>query len=137
MPARIVLVHDDTDFLVRAAAAIRAAGYDIVAFEGSMAALEALGGAAKNVELLITRVNFSLGSPHGVSLAMMAHRKIPNLKVLFLARPEQQEHATGIGEFMPVPVTIPELVDRVSAMLAEPAPVPKHPASQRSMTESR
>jgi len=30
MPARIVLVHDDTDFLVRAAAAIRAAGHDVI-----------------------------------------------------------------------------------------------------------
>jgi DNA-binding response OmpR family regulator len=137
MPARIVLVHDDTDFANRAAAAIRAAGYDIVAFEGSMAALEALTESAKTVKLLITRVNFGPGSPHGVSLAMMARRKIMDLKVLFLARPEQQEHAMDIGEFMPAPVTIPELVDRVSAMLAEAPSAPKQPVSQRPMTESR
>jgi hypothetical protein len=56
----------------------------------------------QSVELLITRVNLPPGSPHGVSLAMMARRKIPDLKVLFIARPEQQEHTDGIGEFIPL-----------------------------------
>src|SRR5665213_1782061 len=45
MPARIVLVHDDADVVEGAAAAIRAAGYDVAAFHGSLAALDALGGA--------------------------------------------------------------------------------------------
>lgn len=118
MPARIVLVHDDTDFLRKAAAAIRAAGYEVAAFDRSMAALDALRGA-QSVQLLITRVNFPPGSPHGVSLASMARRKTPGLKVLFVARPEKQEDTQGIGEFMAAPISIPELVDRASRMLAE------------------
>jgi DNA-binding response OmpR family regulator len=96
MPARIVLAHDDADFLRKAAAAIRAAGYEVAAFDRSMAAVDALRNA-QTVELLITRVNFPPGSPHGVSLANMARRnmarsKIPNLKVLFIARPEHRQY---------------------------------------------
>jgi DNA-binding NtrC family response regulator len=117
MPARIVLVHDNADFLDRAAAAIRAAGYDVATYNASMPALAALE-AAQTVELLITRVTFPAGTPHGVSLARVARRNLPSLKVLFIAQPEHQEHTEGVGEFMPVPVSIPELVDRVSAMLA-------------------
>jgi DNA-binding NtrC family response regulator len=116
MPARIVLAHDDADFLRKAAAAIRAAGYEVAAFDRSMAAVDALRNA-QTVELLITRVNFPPGSPHGVSLANMARSKIPNLKVLFIARPEHRQYTDGAGEFMPAPVSIPELVDRVSRIL--------------------
>lgn len=118
MPLRIVLIHDDMDFLQTAAAGLRAAGYDVTAYNASLAALDALE-AAPTVELLITRISFSPGSPHGVALAMMARQRIPNLKVLFVARPEDQEHTEGIGEFMAAPVSIPELVKRVSTMLAE------------------
>lgn len=83
MPARIVLAHDDADFLKRAVVAIRSAGYDVAAFDRSM-----------------------------------ARRKIPDLKVLFVAQPEHQEHTDGI-DTDGGPINIPELVDRVSEMLAE------------------
>jgi DNA-binding response OmpR family regulator len=117
MPARIVLVHDDADFREPTVAALRAAGYDVAAYNNSLAALDAFEAAA-SVQLLITRMSFPPGSPHGASLASMARRKIPGLKVLFVAQPERREHTEGLGEFMAAPVSIPELVKRVSAMLA-------------------
>jgi DNA-binding response OmpR family regulator len=116
MPASIVLVHDDADFREAAVAALRAAGYDVAAYNSSLAAFDALEAT---VELLITRVSFPPGSPPGVSLASVGRRKIPGLKVLFVAWPENREHTVGIGEFMAAPVSIPELVGRVSEMLAE------------------
>lgn len=116
MPARIVLVHDNPDFLARAEAAVRAAGYDVATYSSSLAALDALE-AAQTVELLITRVIFPEGSPHGVLLARIAHRMMPNLKVLFVGQPEQRDHTDEIGEFMPAPVTVAELVDRLSEIL--------------------
>jgi DNA-binding NtrC family response regulator len=118
MPARIVLVHDGSDFLRKAAAAIRAAGYEVAAFDRSMAALDALRNG-QSVQLLITRVEFPPGSPHGVSLANVARNKIPNLKVLFIARPEHRRYTDGASEFMPAPVSIPELIDRVSELLPQ------------------
>ena len=44
MPARIVMAHDDEAFVIAATVALRNAGYSIVAFTDSMAALEALSG---------------------------------------------------------------------------------------------
>jgi DNA-binding response OmpR family regulator len=116
MPARILLVHDDAEFREPALAALRAAGYDVTAYAASLPAFDALEAP---VELLITRVSFPPGSPPGVSLASVGRRKIPSLKVLFVARPENREHTVEIGEFMAAPVSIPELVDRVSGMLAQ------------------
>ena len=55
MPARIVLVHDDPEFSEPVLAKLRAAGYDVVAFSNSMAAIAVLEHP-RLIELLITRV---------------------------------------------------------------------------------
>ncbi len=62
---RIVLVHDDPQFVAK----------DVAAYNSSFAALDALK-AAQTVDQFITPV----ASPHGVSLVMMAKRKKPNLR---------------------------------------------------------
>ena len=117
MPARVVLVHDDADFREQAASALRDAGYDVVEFPGSLAALSALG-AAEAIELLITRATFPPGTPNGVALARMARMKKPGIKVLFTAPAELQEHTEGLGQHMTTPVSIPELVEGATRMLA-------------------
>ena len=117
MPARIVLAHDDPEFVHNTVPALRAAGYDVIAFADSMSALNALE-AAHRVEVLITRVLFPEGQPNGVSLGLMARLKRPGVKVLFIARPDTQEHTEGIGEFLPSPVTAFEILETVRKMLA-------------------
>jgi CheY-like chemotaxis protein len=76
MPSRIVLVHDDQEFLEPALEALRRAGYDVVAFQDSMAALDALEHPT-HIELLITRIRFPEGTPNGAALARMARIKRP------------------------------------------------------------
>lgn len=120
MPARIVLVHDDPEFSECVATAMQAAGYDIKVFTGSMKAIEALE-AAERIELLITRVSFPNGTPNGVSLARMAKMKKRGIRVLFIARDENREHTEGVGEFLPVPITGPEVLATVRRMLVEGA----------------
>jgi hypothetical protein len=66
--------------------------------------------------VLITRVRFPLGKPNGIALALMARHK-PGIKVLFTARPEFARHAEGVGEFMPVPIDLTELVAAVGRLL--------------------
>ena len=60
MPARIVVAHDDPDFIEGTVMALRNAGYDVAAFVESMSALAALE-TAQRVEVLITCVLFPEG----------------------------------------------------------------------------
>ena len=117
MPARIVLAHDDPEFVHNTVTALRGVGYDVIAFADSMSALTALE-AAQRVEVLITRVLFPEGQPNGVALGRMTRLKRPEVKVLFVARSDTQEHTEGLGEFLPSPDTASEIVETVRKMLA-------------------
>lgn len=119
MPAHVVLVNDDADFVQRAAAALRRAGYDVAGYTDSMSATGALHTAAK-IEVLVTKVTFGQGKPHGLSLAMMARLRRPFVRVLFTAPPEFEEHTRGIGLFLPLPVGEQDLVAAVWQMLKAP-----------------
>ena len=125
MSACIVLVHDDPGFANSALAALRAAGYDVVAFQDSMSAIDALE-RPQRIELLITRVRFPSGMPNGVALACMARLKRPGIKVLFTSFPEVRQHTDGIGEFLPRPLSTDELLETVARMLdAHPIRLPR------------
>ena len=116
VPARIVLVHDDPEFAEPVLVKLRAAGYDVVAFSNSMAAIDVLEHP-KLIELLITRVRFPTGTPNGAALARMARLKRPGIKVLFTSFPEVRQHTEGLGEFLPRPVSTDVLLETVGRML--------------------
>lgn len=119
MPARVMIVHDDPTFIAMAIAALKLAGQDAIAFTDPMAALDALD-AAKTVEILVTRVIFGPRRPHGISLARLAQRRRPTIRVLFTALPEFAESVRGIGEFLPMPVRMPDFVEAVGGLLPVP-----------------
>jgi hypothetical protein len=50
-------------------------------------------------------------------LALMARNRRPGIRVVFTARAEMKPHADGIGEFLPAPVAIPDLVAVVRRLL--------------------
>jgi DNA-binding NtrC family response regulator len=116
MPARILVVHDDTGFTERTAAALVAAGYEVSAVTSSMSAIEALEDV-RQIEVLVTRVTFPDGQPNGVALALMARVKKPGLKVLFVALAEMQAHTDGVGEFLPTPADPADIVALIGKML--------------------
>jgi DNA-binding NtrC family response regulator len=125
MPARIVMVHDEVEFLGPAGSALRASGHDVATFEDPMAALSVLEGR-HNVELLITGVIFALGKLNGLTLALIArHMKPPapptraEMKILFIARAEYRKYTAGVGEFLDAPVSIPDLVAAVDALMQQ------------------
>jgi DNA-binding NtrC family response regulator len=117
MPARIVVVQDDVVFLAAIEAALRAEGHDVAAFSNSLLAWDAL--ASRNrVEVLITRIRFPAGQPHGVALSHQARMGHPGVRVLFTALPEFRCHTEGLGTFLPLPVSPPDVVLAVSRLLA-------------------
>ena len=67
---------------------------------------------------MITRVLFPEGQPNGIALVRMTRLKRPEVKVLFVARSDTQEHTEGLGEFLPAGVTASEIVKMVGKMLA-------------------
>jgi DNA-binding NtrC family response regulator len=116
MPARIVVVHDEPEFIDQAVKALTRAGWEAVGFSDSMAAVHALDHADK-IDLLITRVQLGAHKPHGVSLALMAKSKRPKIKVLFTALPEYEDQVKLLGEFLPLPIDPPQLLEAVERIL--------------------
>ena len=117
MPANIILVHDDPEFIEGAVAALSLAGHKVVAFREPMEALNALETA--QFEILITRARFPVGQPNGVALAQMARMKRPWIKVVFTVAAENLEHTEGIGEAVIAPIDIAELVATVGKLASD------------------
>lgn len=97
MPPRIVLVHNVPEFVNPTVSALQAAGYDEVTCVDTMSAIDALD-AEERIDILITRVQFLEGQPHGVALGRMARVKRPSAEVLFVGGEERLEHTKGVGE---------------------------------------
>jgi DNA-binding NtrC family response regulator len=114
MPANIILVHDDHEFIEQAAAALRLAGHKVVMFGEPMKALNAL-----ETEILITRGRFPVGQPNGAALARMARMNQPLIKVLFTVAAENAEYTEGLGETVIAPIDIPELVATVGKLAVD------------------
>jgi DNA-binding NtrC family response regulator len=96
--------------------ALSRAVYNVASFADTSCALTAVE-SAERLDMLITRVTFPEGMPHGVSLALMARRKHPDLKVLFLARQEMVKHTVGVGDVLQTPVLATDVVAKVREML--------------------
>jgi DNA-binding NtrC family response regulator len=116
MPARIVVVHDDEKFTAQLATALRSCGHDVVTFPDPLAAWSALE-AAKLIEVLVTRMEYAPGKSNGLALARMARSKRPQIKVLFTAFPEYANHADDLGEFLPMPVSVEDVIEAICRLL--------------------
>jgi DNA-binding response OmpR family regulator len=112
-----VVVHDDPSLLEPLAASLRASGYDVATFSDSIAAWDALNGAQR-IEILVTRIQFAAGTPHGIALARSARARSPGLRVLFVALPQFKGDAEGLGMFLPLPARVPEIAEAIGRMLA-------------------
>jgi len=107
----VAVVHDDPEFLVAAAAALRAAGCQVTTYTGSMAALNGIE-AAGDVDVLVTRITFPPRAPNGVSLALVLRAKFPKLKIVFTDG-ILKRHVAGIGEQFSHPVDLGKLARAV------------------------
>jgi DNA-binding NtrC family response regulator len=99
-------------------AALKIAGYSAEGFTNPMAALDALG--AQDIAMLVTQVRLGPGKLHGLALARMATMKCPGIRILFTALPEFEGEMDSLGEFVPLPIGMPALMDAVGrAMKSE------------------
>jgi DNA-binding NtrC family response regulator len=124
MPARVVIVHDDIEFLTALEIRLREAGHDVGVFKDPVSGFDALT-SARHVEVLVTRVLFRPG-PHGIALANAARITRPSLKVIFTASPEFAYHAQGEGRVFTMPVHPAEIAQAVQDMLSTPPALNTH-----------
>jgi len=111
-------VHDDPATLDPLAAALMLAGHGVARFDDAMDAWEALREAT-TIEVLITRVRFGKGKPHGLGLVVHTRKRRPNVKVIFTGSPRSLEAVKNSAHaVLPVPLKIPEAVATVQAVLA-------------------
>lgn len=108
MPAQVVVVLRDALLAFKSAESLVRAGYNAIAMTDSMAALNVLE-AAREIELLITSVEFSDHQPNGLALARMTRRRRPELKVIFANGADMKPHVEEDGTFIATP-TSPEAV---------------------------
>jgi DNA-binding NtrC family response regulator len=116
MPARTVVVLDETGTSESVARALNEAGHEAVALADSMIALNALESASR-IELLITCLHFAPGNPNGIALSRMARIKRPGIKVIFVGSADLASYTAGLGEFMQTPVSVAEIVNHARQVL--------------------
>ena len=124
MPATIVIVHDDGKVRGAALLAVRAAGHDVAAYADPLTALNAIEKDSR-VRVLVTRIDFGPRALNGIALSQMLRMKqitqdgTSHLRPIFLDRPENGHHATGVGGFVPTPLGIEALVAAIGNALAD------------------
>jgi DNA-binding response OmpR family regulator len=116
MPARIVVVHDDTKFVEEVAGGLMAEGHEVATFPDPIAAWDAFEAAQKS-ELLVTRVNFPPGRSNGLALALMARTRRREIKVLFLAKPDYAEEIRDVGMYLLVTAAPQDVAAEVKRLL--------------------
>ena len=116
MPARIVVVHNDHAILDPLADALHADGHQVVALDDPLSAWDALSSECA-ADVLITRIRFPTGTPHGVALARRAHANRHQIQVVFIAAPEMECYTDDLGLFLATPVGPKAVLEAVNKML--------------------
>jgi hypothetical protein len=115
--APVALVHDDSNFLRETEAAFQSAGIETAVFQSSMIALAAIEDA-KSVRVLVTRDNFSAAcDPNGISLVLVARRRVPDLKAVFVCDGATEGLAADYGVALNESVAPEDLLKAVQELL--------------------
>lgn len=120
MPARVVVVGDEPEFVDELVAALNLAGHEVARFTDPLAAWDALADA-RRTEVLITDVSFPPGKSNGVALAHMARMKRRGIQVIFVALPEFARECEDTGMFLAQPISVPNVMKNVELLLQRTA----------------
>ncbi len=96
-------------------AALRRAGYEVVAFLDPTAALSALE-PRRHMDILTTLAYFASGKL-GVCLARLARTKNPGIRILFIGKPQSEDAPADLDEFVRMPFSVPAIVEAVGRLV--------------------
>jgi CheY-like chemotaxis protein len=115
----ILLVEDDEISSYAIARVLRIAGYEVVVAPDYREALQALD-SRRAVDLLLTDVRLTTGTPHGFALGRMARMRRPGIRVLYLTGvtdlPETEVTA-ALGRILKKPIEPAALLQEIDAAL--------------------
>jgi hypothetical protein len=100
LSAEVVIAHDVPERLGELVTAIEGARISACGFTSPIEAMNAVETDGL-CSVLVTRIDFGPGKPHGISIALALKVKKRTLKVIFLGRPEYQVYAEEHGVFLP------------------------------------
>jgi DNA-binding response OmpR family regulator len=113
MAPRLLVVHDEVEFVDAVVTSLKVAGHQVTAFPDPLAAWDAI----EEINVLITRVQFPPGKSNGLALARKARVNRPPTCILFVALPEFQKDVDDLGVFLPMPVNVADVVETVECLL--------------------
>jgi DNA-binding response OmpR family regulator len=118
MPARIVVVHDESEVLGPLVFSLKERGYDVAPFADPIRALSDIEGTPLT-DVLIARMHPSPGRQGALSFARMARSKHPAILIILTGHHSLTSLADGWGEFLHEPLDPEEIANTVARMLRE------------------
>jgi DNA-binding NtrC family response regulator len=117
----ILLVEDDEGSAYAVARCLRAIGYEVVAARDFRQALEALD-SPRSIDLLLTDIRLTAGTPHGFALGRMARMRRPQLRVVYItgvADLPESEIEGALGPVLRKPLDPAILAAEIARALAD------------------
>ena len=116
--AKILLVEDEDAVRTFSTRALGNKGYDVLAAESGIVALEMIQEQNLELELLITDV--VMPEMDGPTLAGKIHDMFPSIKIIFISGYAEDKFKEDLGEdvfFLPKPFTLKQLATKVKEVL--------------------
>lgn len=119
MAKHVLVVEDDDSYGRLVKRMLEGAGYHVTVARDFVAALHVVEGS-EEVDLLLADINMPPGSPHGLSIGLMAASKRHDLKIIYMtgsADPAQIARFAPAAVLLRKPFTRDEVVGVVRATL--------------------
>jgi len=121
MAQHILVVEDEEPYGLVVKRMLEGAGYRVSMAKDFVTALHVIEGS-EHIDLLLADVNMPSGTPHGLSIGLMAESKRHNLKVVYMSGsidPAQITRFAPQAKMLAKPFTSQQLLDVVKVALGQ------------------
>ena len=121
MTQHILVVEDEEAFGVVVKRMLEGAGFRVSTAKDFVTALRIIEGG-EPIDLLLADVNMPAGTPHGLSIGLMAASKRQELKIVYMTGsvdPAQIARYAPAASLLQKPFTTQQLLETIRAVLAK------------------
>ncbi len=120
-PRHILVVEDDEPYARLVKRMLESAGFHVTTATNFVAALHVVEDGT-HVDLMLADINMPAGTPHGLSIGLMAQSKRGDLRVIYMtgsADPAQIARFAPSAKILRKPFTAPDLLAAVKAAIGD------------------